>query len=186
MPDSSDDERYLELLLNPLDICARYTPKFGTNEKGVSLEQFKMLYGADPFYHWIGLDSDLMYAAHKAAGGMTSIYRQLGVGCELLFRKIIQDKFDLTDEEVAWSYEITKDDKKKAKLTLDGRIDVGQLSRTRDHRVKVLSWLQRCGDFLKIPDARIKQLRLTFSAAPHPSASSTRRGKMLYSGGWRS
>lgn len=38
MPDSSDDERYLELLLNPLDICARYTPKFGTNEKGVSLE----------------------------------------------------------------------------------------------------------------------------------------------------
>jgi hypothetical protein len=40
------------------------------------------MYGADPFYHWVGLDSQLMYAAHKVAGGMTSIYRHLGIGCQ--------------------------------------------------------------------------------------------------------
>jgi hypothetical protein len=34
------------------------------------------MYGADPFCSWVGLDSPLMYAAHKAAGGMTSVYRQ--------------------------------------------------------------------------------------------------------------
>lgn len=30
-----------------------------------------------------------MYAAHKAAGGMTSVYRQIGIGCERLFRKLV-------------------------------------------------------------------------------------------------
>jgi len=31
------------------------------------------MYRSDPFYNWVGLDNPLMYAAHKAAGGMTSI-----------------------------------------------------------------------------------------------------------------
>ena len=82
-----DESRYLELLLAPLDKCAGYKPKFGSDRSSsVSLEDFRHLYGQDPFYHWVGLDSDLIYAAHKAAGGMTSIYRQLGTGCEQLLR----------------------------------------------------------------------------------------------------
>lgn len=27
----------------------------------------------------------MMYAAHKAAGGMTSVYRQIGIECERLY-----------------------------------------------------------------------------------------------------
>lgn len=103
VPQPDRELHYLNLLLDPLDACANYKPKFGTdNEEGVSLDQFKIMYGEDPFYHWVGLDSDLMYAAHKAAGGMTSIYRQLGAGCDKLFRAVIRDALLLSDEEVAW------------------------------------------------------------------------------------
>ena len=91
-------------------VSARYKPKFGQGGKGsgVSLEEFQTLYRADPFCSWFGLDNPLMYAAHKAAGGMTSVYRQIGIGCEKLFRTILQDAFDLTDEEANWSYKMPR------------------------------------------------------------------------------
>jgi hypothetical protein len=77
------EERYFQLMVVALRACAQYKPMFGKGRKGgLTVEQFQALYGADPFYHWVGLDSPLMYAAHKAAGGMTSIYRQLGIGGE--------------------------------------------------------------------------------------------------------
>jgi hypothetical protein len=158
--------RYLNLLLDPLDACAKYKPKFGTDEQGgISLEQFKSLYGQDPFYHWVGLDSELMYAAHKAAGGMTSIYRQLGTGCDKLFRAVIQDALQLSDEEVAWSYEIEKDDKTKATLTLDARIDVAHLTKKPEARTRIADWLKRCGRYLDLSDDRIGQLRGAFFEA---------------------
>lgn len=72
------EQRYLKILLDPLRASSRYKPMFGMGRKGgLSLEQFRVMYRADPFYAWMGLDSPLMYAAHKAAGGMTSIYRQI-------------------------------------------------------------------------------------------------------------
>jgi len=160
LPPPDSERRYLNLLLDPLDACAKYKPKFGTEDSaGVTLEQFKMLYGQDPFYHWIGLDSDLMYAAHKAAGGMTSIYRQLGAGVDNLFRAIIKDSLLLSDEEVAWTYEIVKDDGANATLTLDARIDVEHITRKPDARERVVDWLKRCGTHLGLPKERIKQLR---------------------------
>ena len=97
-----EDNKYLQIVLDPIRVSARYKPKFGQGSKGsgVSLEEFQTLYRADPFCGWFGLDNPLMYAAHKAAGGMTSVYRQIGIGCERLFRAILRDAFDLTDEEV--------------------------------------------------------------------------------------
>src|ERR1700722_18612542 len=125
---------YLELLLAPLYECAKYRPAFGgESEDGVSLDQFRKLYGDDPLYSWIGLDSELMYAAHKAAGGMTSIYRQLGIGCERLLRAIVRDALGLSDEQVKWSYEYEKEDGKSGVHTLDVRIDLNHIT---DHRAK--------------------------------------------------
>ncbi len=63
-----------------------------------------------------------MYAAHKAAGGMTSIYRQVGIGCEHLFRRILQDTLGLAEADTKWSYEIAGTSDKSRTLTLDGRI----------------------------------------------------------------
>lgn len=122
----SRDARYRELLLAPLRKCADYTPKFGRGGSGVDLDEFKEIYGSDPLYSWVGLDSPLMYAAHKAAGGMTSIYRQLGIGCEALFRAILRDEFGLTSEEAKWEYERPRSGGREGtqRLSLDGRIDL--------------------------------------------------------------
>ena len=111
-------------MLKPIYVCAHYRPKFGQGNKGggLTLSQFQTLYQGDPFYNWFGLDNPLMYAAHKAAGGMTSIYRQLGIGCEALFRRILQDKLGLSSTDVRWSYEIPLASGKTRTLSLDGRI----------------------------------------------------------------
>jgi hypothetical protein len=159
-PSAAVERRYLNLLLNPLDKCRNYKPKLGTaNSDGVTLEQFQHLYAEDPFYHWVGLDHPLMYAAHKAAGGMTSIYRQLGRGCENVFRAIVKDTFKLSDEEVNWSFEIEKKDTTKAVIKLDARIDVEHVRRTEKAEARLNEWLKRCGEYLQLPATRVKQLR---------------------------
>lgn len=87
---NSKDAEYLNLIIEPIKICAKYKPKFGQGTKdGLTFTKFKTLYQSDPFYSWFGLDNPMMYAAHKAAGGMTSVYRQIGIGCEKLFRTAI-------------------------------------------------------------------------------------------------
>lgn len=124
----SSDAHYLALVLNPIKVCRSYKPKFGLGAgAGISLEQFKRLYGQDPFYEWFGLDNPLMYAAHKAAGGMTSIYRQIGIGCEQLFRKMIQDSLSLVSGDVVWSYEIMGTNNKNRTLSLDARVPINPI-----------------------------------------------------------
>lgn len=124
------EAQYLELFLEPIRKCADYTPKFGTSarEAGLALSDFKGLYSTDPFYSWIGLDSDLMYAAHKAAGGMTSIYRQIGIGCERLFREILFDCAKYSDRsEATWSYAAQTQSGKAKTLYLDGRLGLADI-----------------------------------------------------------
>jgi len=121
---------YLELFLDPIRVSKNYKPKFGQsqNSSGFSLAEFRQHYGADPFYSWIGIDDQLMYAAHKAAGGMTSIYRQIGVGCENLFRQIIVDTCQYLDPALAkWSYEAKTSGGKNKTLALDGRLELSAI-----------------------------------------------------------
>ncbi len=96
----SQESAYLELILTRLAKCREYRPKFGTGQ-AVTLADFQQMYGDDPFYNWFGLDNPALYAAHKAAGGLTSLYRQIGIGCEEGFRQMLQDQFRLTSEQVA-------------------------------------------------------------------------------------
>jgi hypothetical protein len=42
-----------------------------------------------------------MYAAHRAAGGMTSIYRQIGIGSQWILFQMLQDCLGLTPEQAA-------------------------------------------------------------------------------------
>ncbi len=122
-------EDYLEILLAPIRTCKAYKPKFGQGSAttGLTLEQFQDLYQADPFYNWFGLDHPLMYAAHRAAGGMTSIYRQIGIGCERLFRAILRDSLGLAEADVLWAYEFVPTSGKKRMIYLDGRVIVKQI-----------------------------------------------------------
>jgi hypothetical protein len=145
---SASDDKYLNEFLRPIRECLKYKPKFGGKSKsGKSLDEFLSLYGADAFYHWVGLDSPLMYAAHRAAGSMTSIYRQVGRGGERLFRLLLRDRLELTAEQSAWQYEIPSGKAKARTLTLDGRIEVGDVADPPARR-RVVRWIDRAANEL--------------------------------------
>lgn len=156
----SRDEDYLAILTGYIRVCAKYKPKLGHGAKaGYDLAEFQRIYRADPFYNWLGLDNPLMYAAHKAAGGMTSIYRQIGIGCEFLFRRILQDQFGLSDEDVRWSYTLprTKGGKPR-KLHLDARIPVSSIADTARRR-RVRSWIRKVARQIDVDPAVAKTLQ---------------------------
>ncbi|MBI5827758.1 MAG: hypothetical protein HZB22_08550 [Deltaproteobacteria bacterium] len=146
-----DDTKYLELVLEPIKVCAKYKPKFGQGAKGdgLTLAQFQTLYQSDPFYSWFGLDNPMMYAAHKAAGGMTSVYRQIGIGCEKLFRAILMGSLELTDADVAWSYDIPLPNGKTRTLHLDGRIPLEKIP-DKAKRYRFHSWMKDSADAIGV------------------------------------
>jgi len=147
---SERDQKYFDIVIEPLRVCKSYKPKLGHGGKdGYSLKAFRQFYGADPFYKWMGLDTPLMYAAHKAAGGMTSVYRQLGIGCERLFRAILQDKLSLTEEQSKWSYKVPRSGGRDRTLSLDGRIDLQDVADAQIRR-RVESWMKKAATILDI------------------------------------
>ncbi len=146
----NSDKKYLEILLKRIYVCKRYRPQFGKGQKtGLSLQEFKDLYGSDSFYSWLGLDNPLMYAAHKAAGGITSVYRQIGIGCEEIFRLMFQDHLGLNKNQAKWSYETTMRAGRKRKLSLDGCIQLADVASLKQRRV-VSRWLIEAANYLEI------------------------------------
>ena len=151
LPLKQDDAKYLELILEPIRVCAKYKPKFGQGSKGngLTLEQFQTLYQGDPFYNWLGLDNPMMYAAHKAAGGMTSIYRQIGIGSEKLFRTVLQDSLGLSAEDVVWSYDVPLASGKSRTLYLDGRVPLDKIADPHK-RERFHAWMHASADALGV------------------------------------
>ncbi len=156
---STREERYFRLIVEALQTCTRYKPMFGKGQKGgLTLEEFQQIYGTDPFYHWVGLDSPLVYAAHKAAGGMTSVYRQLGIGSERVFRAVLQDSLSLSTEQVRWSYQIPVAAEKTRTLTLDGRIRFEDIedSAAKD---RIRQWAESVADVLLLSEEMREHMR---------------------------
>lgn len=146
----SKDHAYLELILEPIRLCANYKPKFGQGVgNGLTLTEFQRLYKNDSFYNWIGLNNPMMYAAHKAAGGITSIYRQIGIGCEKLFRTIIKDTLELTNDDVKWSYNIPMSGGKSRTLYLDGRIPLEKITNTNQRNI-FHDWMKQSAQGISI------------------------------------
>jgi hypothetical protein len=149
MKSNGADDRYLKALIDPIRVCASYRPKMGQGGDGLSLAEFQALYSADPFYSWYGLDHPMMYAAHKAAGGMTSVYRQVGIGGERLFRLILQDHLGLSVEQSEWFYETKTAGGKARTLYLDGRIELAAVS-DEEKRKRVENWMNAAADELGV------------------------------------
>ena len=158
MNQDANDPTFVETLIEPLRSCATYTPKLGTSDAdGIGLSGFQRIYSSDPLYHWVGLDSPLMYAAHKAAGGMTSIYRQLGTGCERLFRAVLQAQLGLTTENLRWGFDIEQDDGQSRRIELDARISVTDLI-TVTASDRFAEWLRDAAVFLEL-DRRKRRIK---------------------------
>lgn len=153
-----DNAKLVELFVSPLQECLAYKPHFGNNAKkeGYSLVDFLNLYSQDPFYSWIGLNSPYMYNAHKAAGSMTSIYRQIGIGCERLFRQIIFERTEYENYNSAqWSYTtLTKSGKEKV-LSLDGRLEINDIKNTTV-KENVMQWIH---DYMVNLDIDVRELK---------------------------
>jgi hypothetical protein len=142
----------LAYIVNAIRVCADYRPKLGHGtDKGYSLAEFQKMYRSDPFYNWVGLDNPLMYAAHKAAGGMTSIYRQIGIGCEKLVRRILQDSLALSENDVKWSYTIKKGRGKTRTLYLDARIPTDSVADIA-RRAAIEQWIAETAADLDVSD----------------------------------
>jgi hypothetical protein len=122
------------------------------------LEQFTAMYSADPFYHWFGVDSPLMYAAHKAAGGMTSVYRQIGIGCQWVFYQVLQDHLQLTPEQATWSYTIESSQGRQRRLSLDARIELRDV-RSEPARACLQSWLSEVAAQISLPANTLRNIR---------------------------
>ena len=139
----SDDAQYLKVVLDPIRVCAHYKPRFGQGAKGggLTLPQFQSLYGSDPFYSWFGMNNPLMYAAHKAAGGMTSVYRQIGIGCEKMFRRVLANELGLSATDVVWSYTVPLPSGKTKTLHLDGRVPLESITDTAK-RERFREWMR--------------------------------------------
>lgn len=117
------DQRLVEIFRDALRVSGSYEPHFGTGG-AVTLNEFQRIYGADPFCAWLGLTSPVVFAAHRAAGQITSVYRQLGLACERLFVMILVEHLALGSEDVVWSY---KTERNRTR-SLDARIPFDQLS----------------------------------------------------------
>lgn len=138
---TSQDDRYLSLICNALRVCLNYRPAFGHGKgDGITFERFQQIYKEDEFYAWFGLDSPLVYAAHKAAGGMTSVYRQIGLGCQVLFQSLLQDTLGLSSADATWSYKVRAKGAKTRTLALDGRIPLDKIT-DADARRRCATWL---------------------------------------------
>lgn len=157
IPDKASDKRYSDIFISPLRECLNYRPKFGHSaSEGFTLDEFLKLYQNDPFYNWIGLDSPFLYAAHKAAGGMTSIYRQTGIGCERLFRAILVDRLGYTSEEDAlWSYTTKTKSGKEKTLYLDGFINPDKITDV-EIQSRVREWIREFARHNELPNSDYK------------------------------
>ena len=152
------DKEYLEIALAPIRGCADYRPKFGRGAP-FDLARFRETYRADAFYAWFGMDDPLVYAAHKTAGGLTSVYRQIGIGGERLVRRIICDCLGVDEELARWSYQPPGG--RGRKLSLDARIAPADIADPAA-RARVCGWLRRAAKALDVkpkPEGAVFEIR---------------------------
>jgi len=153
------EDHYLGIFVDCVRSCATYRPKFGQGKRaGLSLAEFRDLYRADPFYMWLGLDDPKLYTAHRSAGGMTSIYRQIGIACERVFREILQDSLGLSPEQVVWSYEAPLTDGKRRRLSLDGRVALDEVQE-EPSRDRLRRWIRQAADSVDVDASIVGSLK---------------------------
>jgi len=156
----ASDTEYLEVILGAIRVCADYRPRFGHGRAaGFTVAEFRQLYQGDPFYSWFGLDNALMYAAHRAAGGMTSVYRQIGIGCQWVFNRVLRDSLNIDGDAANWSYKVPgATGGRERTLSLDARIPTAALQ-AGSRADAVRSWLAEAAKRLELTRKAARSLQ---------------------------
>jgi hypothetical protein len=92
---------------------------------------------------------------------MTSIYRQIGIGCQYLLNQIIQDSLELSELDSNWTYKVkasSGEKGKERKLSLDARIPIAIIAE-KTKRERVNDWMMEAGKKLGLPSDQIAALR---------------------------
>src|SRR5207244_10678871 len=100
-----------------------------------------------------------MYAAHKAAGGMTSVYRQIGIGAQWVFFQMLQDQLGLTAVQAGWKYTVDSGKGKQRTLSLDGRIDVEDI-RDASAKKRIKRWICDAEEIIGLPSETCANLKV--------------------------
>lgn len=148
---------YVEDFLRPLRLCLNYKPTFGTGRPIGDLE-FIEIYGEDFFYSAVGLSTHEIYVAHKAAGGLTSFYRQLGIACEVLIRSVLIHELGIPQESVNWNYILASEGSKDSILTLDARVAPAEVP-DEGRREIIRNWLLNAAESAGIPPNIASELK---------------------------
>jgi hypothetical protein len=106
-------EDYLDVLLAPLRESGKYVRR--------EMPQ------ADAFSEWFGLNTPAMLEAKTRAGMVTSIYRQIGIGCERLMRRVIQDNLGVPASSCSWAHVVEGQNR-----SLDARIPLESITARRN------------------------------------------------------
>jgi hypothetical protein len=88
---------------------------------------------------------------------MTSVYRQIGIGCQWVFVEVLKDNLGLDDESAKWSYTVRSRGNRPRRLSLDGRIPKGAVTNALAKQ-RVIRWLESAAEALELPDARRRSL----------------------------
>jgi hypothetical protein len=128
------------VLLNAIRVFRLYKPHFGVGRE-MSLQDFEAVYSNDVFYSWFGLNTAEVYRAHRLAGGITSLYRQIGVGCERLTQTIVCDTLSLSAEQIVWSYTVPTPDGKNRRISLDAKISLDDV-KDSTKRESLQKWME--------------------------------------------
>ncbi len=137
--------------------CLTYKPAFGTSAPVSELE-FVGRYAADFFYNSVGLAIEEMYIAHKAAGGITSFYRQLGVACEVLTQSVFIRELGIIRADVRWTYQLaTGGVGSDRTLTLDARLAPNEVTDEKRRQI-IQQWLLGAATAVNIEPNIAKQL----------------------------
>jgi len=81
---------------------------------------------------------------------MTSIYRQLGIGCQWLFSALLQDTLGLSASQSTWTYDVPASEDTVRTLSLDARIELDHVKDVIARR-RVEDWLAKVKVSLRLP-----------------------------------
>lgn len=130
--DETPSETYLDIFTGPLKVARSYEKQ--------EMPQ------ADPFMDWLGLNLPILIEVRERAGRQTSISRQVGLGCERLLLRLIQDKFGVPAESCGWSQVV-----EGQRRTLDACIRFTFVS---ERQIELAAWVREACLLLNIPLAQ--------------------------------